>query len=501
MKNRYCPTSYLKILFLVIFAGVLSPQAQAEEKEINIIYFSNLPEVSDNSGRPGLARIAGFINNARDKNRDQFVIHGGDSLSPSALSSLDRGAHMVDILNTLEPDVFAVAKREFAYGEDVLIQRAEEALFPFVSSNTVDKSTQVPFESISVNELFSVNGVSIGIVTLTTPAVIKDYAIKRTIVLEPIESAIFQAKALKDQGADIIVLTTDFDVSSFDELFTSNLFNLIIEASFGEAFERKFGNTYHLRSPADGRTIMDMAITVTQADGVSNITNVETVRPDLKAYEPDEDVASAIALHLGPLKELLRTPIGTIEVNITTVRNSLRSAENAFANMLADSLRRKVMADATLINGGSIRGDREYEVGHQLTRHDMQAELPFRNTIALLEVTGQQIWDAIEYGIPCRLDFDGCFPQVSNLEILYSASKKALISVSIGGKALEKDKTYKLATTDYLAGGGDGYQMLASATKLEFPERGQLIREVFSRYIIDEKVISPQIENRIVIEP
>jgi 2',3'-cyclic-nucleotide 2'-phosphodiesterase (5'-nucleotidase family) len=131
----------------------------------------------------------------------------------------------------------------------------------------------------------------------------------------------------------------------------------------------------------------------------------------------------------------------------------------------------------------------------------MQAELPFRNTIALLEVTGQQIWDALEYGIPCRLDFDGCFPQVSNLVIKYSESQKALISVLIDGKTLEKDQTYKLATTDYLAGGGDGYQMLASAKKLEFPERGQLTREVLSRYIIDAKVISPRIENRIVIEP
>jgi 2',3'-cyclic-nucleotide 2'-phosphodiesterase (5'-nucleotidase family) len=201
------------------------------------------------------------------------------------------------------------------------------------------------------------------------------------------------------------------------------------------------------------------------------------------------------------LKALLNTPIGVVGENLTTDRNQVRSLENAFANMLADSLRQRVGADAALVNGGSVRGDRSYKAGYKLTRRDMQTELPFRNTIALLEVSGQQIWDAIEYAIPCRNDFDGCFPQVSNLTIKYSMPQNRLISVNIAGEPLDKTKLYKLATTDYLAAGGDGYDMFVSARKLDILGEGQLTREILSQYIIDNGTVKPKIEDRIVIEP
>ncbi len=495
----------LKILFSILLVLVFG-QALKAQQVIKIIYFSNMPEVSASNGRPGLARVSAYINESRDKGDNQFVIHGGDSLSPAILSSLDRGAHMIDILNTVEPDVFSIAKREFAYGEDMLIQRAEEALFPFVSSNTADKRTGEPFESISQGEIFFVNGLSIGVIALTSPAVIKDYAIHRTVMLDAVDSARKQATILRNQGANIIILTTDFDVKGYAELFSEHVIDLVIEASFEGFVSEKVGDTYYVRSVEDGRNISD--ITLSLGQGTSDqegdqirITDVEIINPDLAQYAPDEAVKSAISLHLTPLEELLNTPIGTVKGEVSTSRNSLRSGENAFANMLADSLRQKVDADVALINGGSIRGDRDYPDGYSLTRRDMQAELPFRNTIALLEVSGQQIWDAIEYAIPCRIDYDGCFPQVSNIEARYSASENKLISLLIGDTPIDKGKLYTLATTDYLSGGGDGYVMLAAAKKLDIPERGQLTREVLSQYIIDSKIIEPQLQNRIIIEP
>jgi 2',3'-cyclic-nucleotide 2'-phosphodiesterase (5'-nucleotidase family) len=494
-----------KILFSILFVLVSSQVIKAQQ-EIKIIYFSNMPEVSESNGRPGLARVSAYINESRDKDDNQFVIHGGDSLSPAVLSSLDRGAHMIDILNTVEPDVFSIAKREFAYGEDMLIQRAEEALFPFVSSNIADKRTGEPFESISQGEIFFVSDLSIGVVALTSPAVIKDYAIHRTVMLDAVDSARKQADILRNQGADIIILTTDFDVKNYANLFSSHSIDLVIEAGFEGFFSEKVGDTYYVRLLEDGRNISDITLSLDQevsdqGDDQIRITGVEIINPDLTQYAPDDAVESAISLHLAPLEELLNTPIGTIKGKVSTSRNSLRSGENAFANMLADSLRQKVNADVALINGGSIRGDRDYPDGYNLTRRDMQAELPFRNTIALLEVSGKQIWDAIEYAIPCRIDFDGCFPQVSNIEARYSVSENKLTSLLIGGVPIDISKLYTLATTDYLSGGGDGYAMLAAAKKLETPERGQLTREILSQYIIDSKIIEPRLQNRIIIEP
>jgi 2',3'-cyclic-nucleotide 2'-phosphodiesterase (5'-nucleotidase family) len=501
MVERMLKNTKYKALISVFLGWVIACSAYAEGAKINIIYFSNMPEVFETDDRPGLARVAAYINEARSKNHNQFVIHGGDSLSPAVLSSLDRGAHMIDVLNTVEPDVMAIAKREFAYGEDILIQRAEEALFPFVSSNTLDKRTNAPFDSIPKREIFSVNGVSVGIVALTSTAVISDYAAKQTIIENPYQSAMQQAVSLKSEGADIVILTADFDVAMYDEMFSSGAFDLIIQASFEEFTSRKVDKAFYVRSVSDGRKILDITLSMGKDGDSYRIDGVETIKPDLSQYQPDPVVASAISLHLSPLKALLNTPIGVVGENLTTDRNQVRSLENAFANMLADSLRQRVGADAALVNGGSVRGDRSYKAGYKLTRRDMQTELPFRNTIALLEVSGQQIWDAIEYAIPCRNDFDGCFPQVSNLTIKYSMPQNRLISVNIAGEPLDKTKLYKLATTDYLAAGGDGYDMFVSARKLDILGEGQLTREILSQYIIDNGTVKPKIEDRIVIEP
>jgi 2',3'-cyclic-nucleotide 2'-phosphodiesterase (5'-nucleotidase family) len=310
-----------------------------------------------------------------------------------------------------------------------------------------------------------------------------------------------QAVSLKSEGADIVILTADFDVAMYDEMFSSGAFDLIIQASFEEFTSRKVDKAFYVRSVSDGRKILDITLSMGKDGDSYRIDGVETIKPDLSQYQPDPVVASAISLHLSPLKALLNTPIGVVGENLTTDRNQVRSLENAFANMLADSLRQRVGADAALVNGGSVRGDRSYKAGYKLTRRDMQTELPFRNTIALLEVSGQQIWDAIEYAIPCRNDFDGCFPQVSNLTIKYSMPQNRLISVNIAGEPLDKTKLYKLATTDYLAAGGDGYDMFVSARKLDILGEGQLTREILSQYIIDNGTVKPKIEDRIVIEP
>ena len=41
-----------------------------------------------------------------------------------------------------------------------------------------------------------------------------------------------------------------------------------------------------------------------------------------------------------------------------------------------------------------MRGNREYPVGHELTRRDLTAELPFGNAVVLLEVTGAALREA-----------------------------------------------------------------------------------------------------------
>ena len=114
-------------------------------------------------------------------------------------------------------------------------------------------------------------------------------------------------------------------------------------------------------------------------------------------------------------------------------------------------------------NGGGIRGDRTYPADTVLTRKDILTELPFGNVTVLAEISGAGLLAALENGVSQVEDGAGRFPQVSGLSFTYDPARPAgsrIVAVAVGGAALDPARSYRLATNDYLLGGGDGYASL-----------------------------------------
>ncbi len=64
-----------------------------------------------------------------------FFVHSGDTLSPSLLSGIDKGAHIIDILNHMGVDMMVPGNHEFDFGPENFQTRIGEAKFPIISSN------------------------------------------------------------------------------------------------------------------------------------------------------------------------------------------------------------------------------------------------------------------------------------------------------------------------------------------------------------------------------
>ena len=103
--------------------------ASAETTNLRIIL---LNDVDRKDAFPG---IAAAVTEARAGADNSLLLHAGDVISPSVLSSLDKGAHIIDLMNHLGIDAFTPGNHEFDFGPDVLEQRMAEATFPIVSSN------------------------------------------------------------------------------------------------------------------------------------------------------------------------------------------------------------------------------------------------------------------------------------------------------------------------------------------------------------------------------
>ena len=108
----------------------------------NDFYLMGEQPFPDGKMRGGFARLAAVVKaereRARTAGRQVIVAHGGDTLSPSILSGLDRGAHIVALTNMIAPDIFVPGNHEFDFGKAVFLERMREATFPLYGANLRD---------------------------------------------------------------------------------------------------------------------------------------------------------------------------------------------------------------------------------------------------------------------------------------------------------------------------------------------------------------------------
>ena len=219
---------------------------------------------------------------------------------------------------------------------------------------------------------------------------------------------------------------------------------------------------------------------------------------------PSDDVTrKQIEQYSNRLNRLLNTELGVFESTVKTTRRSVRSEENEFGNLLADAMKLFVGSDIAIINGGVIRGNNIYPPGTTITRGLIATELPFRSRVVLIKVTGQDIIDALNNGVSRLGELKGRFPHVAGIEYAVSpvGGTYKVHSVLFNGKAIELERTYTVATSDYIATGGDGYTMLSGSRPISIGVRlTPLLSEVLVNYIQEKQVIKIQTEGRIKID-
>jgi 2',3'-cyclic-nucleotide 2'-phosphodiesterase (5'-nucleotidase family) len=153
----------------------------------------------------------------------------------------------------------------------------------------------------------------------------------------------------------------------------------------------------------------------------------------------------------------------------------LRDGDTPLGNFVADALREAGRADLAIQNVGGIRG--AIPAG-QVTGGDIYSVLPFDNQVVVVEMKGWQVRRLLDF-IARRIG-DGGFAQVSGVHFTVRRDRASYIRV--GGKPLESDRTYRVATIDFLYDGGDGYTAFAKAGAAE--ETGLFQRDAAIQFLL-----------------
>lgn len=472
--------------------------APATEKHLTLVFAGNMPDIGvDTYGSYTL--LAGLLDKMRAEDTPTIFVFGGGSLGPSPLSSLDRGSHIIDILNTLEPDLMTLTKREFSYFEDELTLRSYEAAFPIVSSNLYDPLINSNLEGILSSLVVEKENVKVGFISILDEEVVEEYLLKRVSVLEPREIIQQKIAVLKQKGAELVVLVYSKDRDYYQTLIAENQIDFALQMlPIAE-------NNYDINQPNKVYSIANkepLLLLRMHWQGNSQEKNLEIETP--KIYYSNLPKIPTTQLLVDEynqrLNRLLNQNIGIFGNEIQTTRSLIRTMEMPFGNFIADALKDSAKTDIGLINGGVIRGNKTYAKGAIITRRDIATELPFRTHLTILSITGEQLRQALENSVSEVELAKGRFLQVSGLSFTYSIEKpagKRIKTISINGTPLDPKQTYSVATSDYLANGGDGYDEFLNALHKDQYNQPPLLTDVVIRVIQQQKTILPKVEFRI----
>jgi 5'-nucleotidase/UDP-sugar diphosphatase len=506
LTRRLFAAAALTVLFVT---SVSAETARVTFLLVNDIYLMGDQLMPDGQRRGGFARLAAVVKAERAKARAAgghvILGHGGDTLSPSLMSGIDKGAHIVALTNMVAPDIFAPGNHEFDFGKAIFLQRMAEAKFPLYAAN-LRGPDGAPLPNFKDRDIVTLDGVRIGLTGATyddSPRASSPQDLRFAPTVATIKE---QAETLRREGADFVVAVVHADRRQDYDIVATRTVDLLLSGHNHDLFINYDGRTAAVESSYDALyvTAVDLTIEVKVADG----RRVTTWWPQFRVIDtatvtPDPEVAAAVAVYERELSRDMDVPLGVTAVALDSRTATVRSREAAIGNIIADAMRAAAHADVAIMNGGGIRGGKLYAPGTPIRRRDVLTELAFGNRVLTLNISGRALKAAIENGLSQLPAASGRFPQVSGLVVEADLSRppgSRVTSIKVGDAPLEEERTYRVATNDFLARGGDGYAMFAGATPVLADTDAPPVAGEVVDYIKRAGTLRTGVEGRIVVK-
>ena len=497
--------TFRTILFSSALLVSIASPATAETVKITLLGVGDVYKFDGGKTRGGMARLNAVARAERAANPNTLYLFDGDMFSPSLMSGLDKGENMVKLSEIVPFDLAVPGNHEFDFGPELFMERIKSSKYPWAAIN-VTKADGSAIEGLGGVVMKEIAGVKLALIPVaqdTTPQVASSGDLKFGPTAD---TAIEAAKQARKDGAEIIVGVVQAPRSDDMKMFNSKAFDVILSGDDHELVVQYNGVTAHVDTSTDANYLVpiDLNVTVEEKDGKRSVKWEPNFRfIDTATVTPDPETMAMVEGYQKQLDNELNVVIGKTTNGLDSRRNVVRTQEAAIGNLIADAMRDVTGADVAIMNGGGIRADKEYAAGSDITRKDILSELPFGNVTVMVELTGKQIREALENGVSKLEDGAGRFAHVSGMKIEVDATKPAgerVTSTMIGDKPLDDAASYKLATNDFLIGGGDGFTALGQGKVLVDARGGKLVANDVMVYVKKLGTVDAKVEGRITIK-
>ena len=427
-------------LAMVLSLGAAAFADEAEAETVTVLYTNDVHTYIDKDLNYTLAAMY------RDTLDNVLIVDAGDHIQGTAYGSMDKGRHIIDLMNAVGYDVATLGNHEFDYGMEGCMNAIEWAEFPYISCNFYHEADGVKGENVlDAYKVFDIGGQKIAFIGVTTP---ESFTKSTPAYFQDEEGNYIYGIAGGEDGSDLYATVQEaIDAASAEADIIIGLGHLGVDpASKPWTSEEVIANTTGFDAFIDGHSHTEVpmeevadkdgnTVILTQTGSYFNNLGQMTIAPDgtietglltmtdvkaalfdkedaaLRAGEEPEleagvyDVQSA---WIGQVNDELGQVIGTTEDvldNYDADGNRLvRSQETNSGDFAADALyylfdQTSVVdgypVDMAIMNGGGIRNEALTGEISYLTCKNMHT---FGNVACFIQVTGQQILDALEFG-------------------------------------------------------------------------------------------------------
>ena len=453
-----------------------------------------------------------------------LIVDAGDNIQGSVATTLTNGQCMVDLMKAVGYDVAVPGNHEFDYGFDRFLEIVNGDNTPYVSANLWDKTADKAV--LDAYKIFTVGDKKVAVVGITTPeTLVKStpaffqneageyiYDFCNDTTGEKLYTVVQKAvDAAKAEGADYVIAVGHLGIDEQSEPWTSTsvIANTTgIDALIDGHSHSTFATTQKNKDGKDipvaqtGTKLENVGKMTIAADGTITAENLPLKNSEGYLYEADAVIAAKVAEIKAEVDKVSNTVVARTEVDLTTLdpttgKRAVRSAETNLGDLCADAYRDLLKTDVAFVNGGGVRAN--INKG-DITYGQIIAVHPFGNTACKIEVTGEQLWTALEIGSAACPGESGGFLQVSGIEYTINTAiptparfnenkefeklegEHRVTDVKVNGEPLDVNKTYTLGGHNYmLINGGDGYTVFRGSKILA--QEVAIDNEVLIKYI------------------
>lgn len=472
-----------------VLSLALLPTFLAAGQKLTIIHLNDthgqIEPIKAKDGREygGFARVAYLVDSLRGEAENEgrifYFLHPGDALQGPPISNISGGMLDFELFNEMELDAMAVGNHEFDFGQDNLDELVEVAGFPVLSANVVARDGR-PYEAFVEYKAGKQRILVVGLTTESTPYGTHPANVEGLSFLSTDSVLTSLADSLGYGEKDLLIALTHMGIIADSALARkAPLIDVIVGGHSHTVLEEPKEVNNALIMQAGARTFYLGKLKVKVKKGTIKDWDYELILVSDSIPE-DPEMAARIARESEKLDEKLGVPIGKTEV-VLLPGFAEETGERSLGDLLAQLMQEETGADFAFTNMGGVRAQ---ILPGNVTMKGILTALPFQNTVVVMELSAEQVQEVLDFNIAHGLQSGGTL-HLAGIE--YEVADGKAVEIKIGAQTIDPAATYKIATNNFLAAGGDGYTMLKDGVNIY--DTGTVVNALLVRYIERVEVI------------